>query len=51
MPKYKNDSTRSYKGNDPLPKGLGIRAHVEKLNSKKKGKACLNNDNKRMFTI
>lgn len=38
MPECKNDPTRSYKGNEPSPKGLGICAHVEKLNTKKKGR-------------
>ena len=38
MPKCKNDTTRSYKGNEPSPKGLGYCAHAEKLNKKKKGK-------------
>ena len=38
MPKCKNDITRNYIGNEPSPKGLGYCAHVEKLNSKKKGK-------------
>lgn len=36
MPKCKNDTTRSYKGNEPSPKGLGYCAHAEKLNKKKK---------------
>jgi hypothetical protein len=30
MPKCKNDSTKSYKGDEPSPKGLGICAHAEK---------------------
>lgn len=38
MPKCKNDPNKSYEGNEPSPKGLGICAHAEKLNSKKKGK-------------
>ena len=38
MPVCKNDPTRNYKGNEPSPKGLGICAHAEKLNIKKKGK-------------
>ena len=38
MPKCKNDPIRSYKGNEPSPKGLGYCAHAEKLNKKKKGK-------------
>ena len=38
MPKCKNDPSRSYKGIEPSPKGLGYCAHAEKLQSKKKGK-------------
>ena len=38
MPKCKNDKTRSYKGNEPSPKGLGYCAHAEDLNKKRKGK-------------
>lgn len=38
MPKCKNDPNKNYEGNEPSPKGLGICAHAEKLNSKKKGK-------------
>lgn len=38
MPKCKNDPTRTYKGDEPSPKGLGYCAHTEKLNSIKKGK-------------
>jgi hypothetical protein len=37
MPKCKNDPTKSYKGDEPSPKGLGICAHAEKVNTKKKG--------------
>lgn len=37
MPKCKNDSTRSYKGTEPSPKGKGYCAHAEKIGSKKKG--------------
>lgn len=37
MPKCKNDSTRSYKGNEPSPKGLGYCGHAEKLGKKRKG--------------
>ena len=40
MLECKNDSTRNYKGNEPSPKGLGICAYAEKLNTKKKGKDC-----------
>jgi hypothetical protein len=36
--KCKNDSTRSYKGTEPSPKGLGYCAHVEKVGITKKGK-------------
>ena len=38
MPKCKNDPTRTYKGTEPSPKGLGYCAHAEKLNKKRKGK-------------
>ena len=38
MPKCKNDSTKSYKGTEPSPKGLGYCAHAEKVGKKKKGK-------------
>lgn len=38
MPKCKNDSTRSYKGTEPSPKGLGYCAHAEKVGKKMKGK-------------
>lgn len=37
MPKCKNDSTRSYKGNEPSPKGLGYCGHAENLGKKRKG--------------
>ena len=37
MPKCKNDQTRSYKGNEPSPKGLGYCAHAEKIGKVKKG--------------
>ena len=37
MQKCKNDPERTYKGNEPSPKGLGYCAHAEKLGSKKKG--------------
>jgi len=37
MPKCKNDSTRSYKGNEPSPKGFGYCGHAEKLGKKRKG--------------
>jgi len=38
MPKCKNDPTKSYKGDEPSPKGLGFCAHVEKNNVTMKGK-------------
>lgn len=38
MPKCKNDNTRSYKGTEPSPKGLGYCAHPEKIGKKRKGK-------------
>lgn len=38
MPKCKNDSTKSYKGTEPSPKGLGYCAHTMKNAVKKKGK-------------
>ena len=38
MPKCKNDPTKSYKGNEPSPKGLGLCAHAEKEGVIKKGK-------------
>ena len=38
MPKCKNDETRSYKGDEPSPKGLGFCAHAEPEGSRKKGK-------------
>ena len=34
----KNDPKKSYKGNEPSPKGLGYCAHAEKLGVSKKGK-------------
>ena len=37
MPKCKNDSTKSYKGNEPSPKGLGFCAHAMELGNKKRG--------------
>ena len=37
MPTCKNDPKKSYKGNEPSPKGLGYCAHAEKLGSTKKG--------------
>ena len=38
MPKCKNDKTRSYKGTEPSPKGLGYCAHSMKVGAVKKGK-------------
>ena len=38
MPKCKNDKTRSYKGTEPSPKGLGYCAHNIKVGEVKKGK-------------
>ena len=38
MPKCKNDPSRSYKGTEPSPKGLGYCAHGMKEGDKKKGK-------------
>ena len=37
MPQCKNDPSRSYKGNEPSPKGLGWCAHGEKVGKKRKG--------------
>ena len=31
MPKCKNDPKKSYKGDEPSPKGLGYCAHAEKV--------------------
>ena len=38
MPVCKNDPKRTYKGNEPSPKGLGYCAHSEKLDKVRKGK-------------
>ena len=38
MPKCKNDPSRSYKGTEPSPKGLGYCAHAMKVGAIKKGK-------------
>jgi hypothetical protein len=38
MPKCKNDKTRSFKGTEPSPKGLGWCAHGMKVGAVKKGK-------------
>ena len=37
MPYCKNNNKKTYKGNEPSPKGLGYCSHMEKLESKKKG--------------
>lgn len=37
MPKCKNDNQRTYKGDEPSPKGKGYCAHAEKLGKVKKG--------------
>lgn len=37
MPACKNDKTRSYKGNEPSPKGLGYCAHAMSVGTEKKG--------------
>ena len=38
MPKCKNDPTKSFKGTEPSPKGLGWCAHSEKVGKNRKGK-------------
>ena len=38
MPKCKNDPSRTYKGTEPSPKGLGFCAHGMKEGAIKKGK-------------
>lgn len=38
MPACKNDTSRSYKGSEPSPKGMGYCAHAENLNTKRKGR-------------
>lgn len=38
MPRCKNDQSKSYKGDEPSPKGLGYCAHAEKEGYRKKGK-------------
>lgn len=37
MPHCINDHTRSYKGDEPSPKGLGYCAHSEPVGSRKQG--------------
>jgi hypothetical protein len=38
MPKCLNDSSKTYTGNEPSPKGLGYCGHAESVGTKKKGK-------------
>lgn len=38
MPSCKNDTKRYFKGTEPSPKGLGICAHAEKANVRRKGR-------------
>jgi len=38
MPKCKNDPNKSYKGDEPSPKGLGFCANAEKVNTIRKGR-------------
>lgn len=38
MPYCKNDPKKTYKGNEPSPKGKGYCAHAEKINTRKEGK-------------
>ena len=38
MPPCKNDNTKTFKGTEPSPKGLGYCAHSEKIGTIKKGK-------------
>ena len=38
MPKCINDKTRTYKGSEPSPKGLGYCAHPEEVGTRKYGK-------------
>ena len=38
MPSCKNDPKKSYKGDEPSPKGLGYCAHAEKIGVMKRGK-------------
>ena len=37
MPKCRNDPTRSYRGDEPSPKGLGFCAHAVKVGTRKRG--------------
>ena len=41
MPPCKNDKSRTYKGTEPSPKGIGYCAHTETINSKKKEKMVI----------
>ena len=38
MPICKNDPNKSYKGDEPSPKGLGYCSHAEKIGLLRKGK-------------
>lgn len=38
MPACKNDTKRSYKGDEPSPKGLGYCAHAERVGTVRKGR-------------
>ena len=38
MPECKNDPSRTYKGDEPSPKGLGYCAHAEKVGKRMEGK-------------
>ena len=38
MPNCKNDSTRTYKGTEPSPKGYGYCAHAEKVGAQRQGR-------------
>lgn len=38
MPPCKNDAARSYKGDEPSPKGFGYCAHAEPQGSRRKGR-------------
>lgn len=38
MPACKNDATKSYKGTEPSPKGLGYCSHAEKIGTTRKGR-------------
>jgi len=58
MPKCNNDITKSYRGTEPSPKGLGWCAHAEKIGGKRKGldgnmwvAKIISNGSKRWFII